>query len=229
MAATLSTTAMEKIANELSEEDKDAIIEQLQKDKIQLQIQLNMTSHKSKHTLAEIIKYHTNYLLERASPELLHCIKIIANNAREIVRNQYGNVVKKERVNEAGNFMESIMLMSDPMMDRPLTIYGKYKSSGYPDTELKDRAYIEVKLVAKNGESSSLRSFYLSSFDKITKTQPHVLVAFFHENMTLTDDPPKIIDLYDTVLQVKTEYATNNKGLYNFWKSKITMMQQIFS
>ena len=215
MAATLSTTAMEKIANELSEEDKDAIIEQLQKDKIQLQIQLNMTSHKSKHTLAEIIKYHTNYLLERASPELLDCIKIIANNAREIVRNQYGNVVKKGRINESGNFMEYIMLNADPMMERPRTIHGKKKSAGYPDTELKDRAYIEIKLVAKKGKSSTFRSFYLSSFDKITKTQPHVLVAFFHENMTLTDDPPKIIDLYDTVLQVKTEYATNNKGLYN--------------
>ena len=93
----------------------------------------------------------------------------------------------------------------------------KSQSAGYPDKELKGLypAYIEVKICKIGSEESSFRSFYLSTFNKITKNNPHILVCFPHKDKKLyLEHKPKIIDLYNLQLELKAEYNANNKILY---------------
>jgi hypothetical protein len=98
----------------------------------------------------------------------------------------------------------------------PLTLKGKKKIVGYPDLYVnteKESFYLEIKLFGKSQKHQSLRSFYLSTIDKITKTCPHILLAFEHKDKRLTGHY-KIVDMYNVTLKLKEEYWSSNKMLY---------------
>ena len=167
-----------------------------------------------------------NDLLEKIIKIAEDCVKIMKNpeNYKDKFKNNIciPNVSltfpdkcdKKMRPNECGNYMESILDIANENIISPKTGQGKQMSSGYPDRELKEQAYIEVKLFDVDSKESSFRSFYISTLDKITKSLPHILVAFPHKDGVLIDTEPEVIDLYDLKLKLKQEFNASNKDLY---------------
>ena len=121
---------------------------------------------------------------------------------------------KEMRSNECGNYMEGILDIACNNIISPKTSKGKLMSSAYPDRELNGEAYIEVKVFDVDSKNSSFRSFYLSTLDKITKSLPHVLVAFPHKDGVLIDTEPEVIDLYNLKLRLKQEFNASNKDIY---------------
>jgi hypothetical protein len=73
--------------------------------------------------------------------------------------------------------------------------------------------YPEIKCFAQGSELSQMRSFYLSTFDKITADAVHIVIGFEHNNKVLTGRY-HIVDMVDKILTVKVEYACSNKDLY---------------
>ncbi len=185
--------------------------------------------------LREIVKRMTGFEILKCNDDLLEIIIQIAKESLNIMKNpenykdkfKLQNISipitsltfpdkcdKKMRPNECGNYMESILDIACENIISPKTLKGKLMSSAYPDRELKDQAYIEVKVFDVNSKESSFRSFYLSTLDKITKSLPHILVAFSHKNGVLIDTEPEVIDLYDLKLKLKQEFNASNKDLY---------------
>ena len=126
----------------------------------------------------------------------------------KLLRDSY-NKLNDKRINECGNEMEPIFTSTDKQNIIPLN-----KSSGYPDRELKDEAYIEIKLVGEKQLETSFRSFYISTLNKINKPLPHILVAFIHINGKLGSCEPIVKDIRDIELTLKCEWNTSNKYLY---------------
>ena len=203
-------------------------IEQIQeenrtlKNKIsKLEHDIEMSRNKGKILFRDLIKEKTGYSVIKATQEQLDECRIIAENAIEIMKNEYNLVFPKNRINECGNFMEIIVDKADPRIIKPTNLQGCKKGTVYPDREKKNDAYVEIKILAEGSENSTLRSFYVSTFDKVTKSMPHILMAFTREKkptndppFCLTNDAPKIIDLYDLALDIKVEYNASNNIIY---------------
>ena len=122
------------------------------------------------------------------------------------------------RVNEFGNHMETVLQNTDPMrFTKPLKSNGKKQSTGYPDLTFVSNStvvYPEIKIFKKGSTDSQMRSFYLSTFDKITSDAVHVVIGFEHEEMRLTGSY-HIVDMQDKTLTVKIEFACSNDELYS--------------
>ena len=179
--------------------------------------QLDITKHDSSWLFRDIVEHKTGHKIIKATPELLEECKTIASKAYDFfVDTHENNVLPCKRINEAGNYMETMFdKLDDNRIIKPINSFGNMKATGYPDRELIDTAYLEIKLIEEGSEQSTLRSFYISTLDKITKSQPHILIAFTHKNKIISKEKPKIVDLYDIKLKVKVEYNTNNKTLYS--------------
>ena len=137
--------------------------------------------------------------------------------------------IKSARVNEVGNKIE------EPLMNginyantglracRPNTKDGKKQSSGYPDILLYDKdgrpTYLEVKTFSPNSKETFFRSFYLSPSNsfKVDKDARHLLVGFEIEKDGDQYKPIswELIDLYKIKCNLKHEFNTNNKCLYD--------------
>lgn len=161
--------------------------------------------NKMKIPLRLYIQERTKYKVEKASPELLQEVTSISNKAFSYVKNQH-SFENNQRINECGNKMETIL----DIIDKNIIKIGK--SAGYPDRELLNKCYIEVKLANKKNLNSTLRSFYMSTIDKVKKNLPHVLVCFVHEHKILKYVIVK--DLYYLELNIKVELNSNNKEMY---------------
>jgi hypothetical protein len=171
--------------------------------------------HGSKLLLRDYIKQSSGFNVMRGNPELKEILTNIAKHAQEYQISECSNIYPGKRVNEFGNYMEGILDIVDTKIVKPLTLTGKKKDAGYPDRELKNRAYIECKICDKDSFHSSFRSFYLSTTNKITKSLPHYVISFAHKDMKLIPDiAPHIVDLYDLELTVKIECNTCNAQLY---------------
>ena len=193
---------------ESEEESEKDIIKELKNQIKELEKELEKKSnHGDKMTLRELIKKNKNIEIPSASKELLDEVKELAKLAQDKQINN--NKFKNKRINECGNAMEPIFTSVDKENIIPLK-----KSTGYPDRELKDKAYIEIKLVGKTQLDSTLRSFYISTLDKINKSLPHILVAFIHDNGKLGLKEPIVKDIRDIELTLKCEWSTSNKYLY---------------
>ena len=168
----------------------------------------------------DLVKIRTDHEILKATPEQLHKTQEYAIKARELMKEKYNSKFpinskgKAKRVNECGNYMEKIMDEISSDIVNPLTDKNKKQDTGYPDREVKDEFYLEIKVVDSDNIGSTFRSFYISTFNKINKSMPHILIAFKHKDCILTDDPPMVRDLYDIKLKLKCEYQTNNKELY---------------
>ena len=197
------------------------------KDKVlKLEQDIEKSRNKSKLLFRDLIKARTGCSVIKATPEQLDECRIIAENAKEIMKNEHNNIFPQKklkpgettkedmRVNECGNFMEKIVDKADPRIIKPTNLQGCKKATGYPDREKENEAYVEIKILAEGSENSTYRSFYVSTFDKVTKSIPHILMAFTHNKKGLTNDAPKIIDLYDLEVAIKVEYNASNNTIY---------------
>jgi hypothetical protein len=121
------------------------------------------------------------------------------------------------RVNEFGNHMETVLMNTDTArFSKPIKANGKKQSTGYPDLRFDSNAavvYTEVKVFNQGSDSMDMRSFYLSTFDKVTSDAVHVVVGFEHVDKKLTGNY-HIIDMKNKTLAVKIEFACSNKELY---------------
>jgi len=174
--------------------------------------------HGVKMKLHEIIEMNTKHEVPVATKQILETIEEFAKLAQ---KKQIKNKKINKRINECGNAMEPIFASTDD------DIISLCKNNGYPDREWKDRAYIEIKLCGENQLDSALRSFYMSTYDKIKKSLPHILVAFIHIDGKLGSTKPVVKDIRDIELTLKCEWNTSNKFLYfkmpliNFTKKDI--------
>lgn len=112
--------------------------------------------------------------------------------------------------------------------DRPRSLAGTGKSTGYPDIlvrDTKNRAtYLECKTFAHGAAETTMRSFYLSpsqSF-KVSVDARHLLLAFgmdaspvaSSKNSSYVPKSYKLVDLHDLLCDVKYEFNSDNRRLY---------------
>jgi len=58
-----------------------------------------------------------------------------------------------------------------------------------------------------------MRSFYLSTFDKITSDATHIVIGFEHVDKKLTGNY-HIVNMKEKTLTIKIEFACSNLELY---------------
>lgn len=133
--------------------------------------------------------------------------------------------IDRPRANEVGNDMEGPVINALNRVGlsarHPDTKSGKGKSTGYPDiiakTEL-GRIFLEVKTYNKKNINTTFRSFYLSpSTDPKVHTDAfHLLLGFEMRNSGNEYWPVsfKIVDLYGLECNLKSEYNSDNRRLY---------------
>lgn len=160
---------------------------------------------------------------------VLETLKKVADNVLYEV-NKSG--IERPRPNEVGNDIEPYVKQSlikfGYKADTPLTLNGKRKATGYPDIEFQDKDsrwhYIECKTYNIENIDTTMRSFYLSPSEdfKVSKDAHHFGFSFeiFVEksigNMHIYKVKNwKILDLSKLELDVKYEFNSDNKRLYD--------------
>ncbi len=161
--------------------------------------------------------------------KVLNILKKCADNVFNEV-NEKG--IFRTRPNEVGNdiepFVKSALNRYNYNADTPTTINGKKKSTGYPDIEFIDEFgrinYLECKTFNIDNINTTQRSFYLSPSNefKITKEAHHFGISFeiFVEKSVRNKHlykvkSWKILDLTQLELDVKHEFNSDNKRLYD--------------
>uniref|UniRef100_A0A6C0F801 Uncharacterized protein n=1 Tax=viral metagenome TaxID=1070528 RepID=A0A6C0F801_9ZZZZ len=179
-------------------------------------------NNKDKISFIDVIKNNSPFTVIEAPTTMIDYIK------QQLAEKLVGTELKDVRINENGNKTEDRLIDIHPdNFQRPRTVNNKKQSAGYPDliygTDVKDKntlddyiksteAYVEVKLYKEGTQDSSFRAFYMSSFTKITKSCPHLLIGFSHDGKKIRK--VDVIDLYHKVLNVKIEYHMSNKEIY---------------
>ena len=169
-----------------------------------------MNNHKDKVSVKALIKAKTGFdvlpLKNSTRQSLVPYIE-------QAIKTYNSGTIFPGRVNEFGNYMEDVLRQTNPsIFCKPTKTNGRKQGVGYPDLEVYP-AYIEVKILQEGSEDGDMRSFYVSSFDKITRDAEHVLIGFEHNHKVLTGRY-HIQDLGNIVLQLKMEYQCGNKTLY---------------
>lgn len=150
-----------------------------------------------------------------------HCMKAV--RAKPIIR---------PRPNEVGNdieeYVKAAVIKAGLKCERPRTVSGKLKSTGYPDLlvyDAKNRPiYLECKIYSAGTKGSTMRSFYLSPSEdfKVGMDARHLLIAFGMVNKNVagtrnseyTATEFKLVDLRDLLCDVKNEFNSDNIRLY---------------
>lgn len=172
-----------------------------------------MATHKEKIKLSTLVESVTGY---RVLPLTEEIKKDLEPFVQQAIANYNAGPVYPGRPNEFGNHMEGVLLATSSRFEKPRKANGKKQSTGYPDLMFVSngiRVYPEIKTLAEGSEESDMRSFYLSSFDKITGDAVHVVIGFEHKDKVLTG-AYHIVDMVDKILTVKVEYACSNRELY---------------
>ena len=212
---------VDKIDDEVSEKEIDRLKQEIDRlnqenDEIIKGFE-NISKHGDKKLFRDIVKCDTGHEVIKATSEQLEEAKMNAILARDYQIDININIFKdksgkpRKRFNECGNDMEKVLKDST---NGKLTGLGK--SSGYPDLEnLELVYYLECKVADKDSMKSAFRSFYLSTLDKVTKSNTHILVCFLHrEGKLYKEDKPIVKDLYDLELTMKSEWNASNKDMY---------------
>lgn len=169
--------------------------------------------HKEKIKLSTLVESVTGHRVLPLTEQIRQELEPFVQQA---IKNYSAGPVWPKRVNEFGNHMESVLQATSPRFEKPKKANGKKQSTGYPDlafTGCEVMVYPEIKCLDKDNNTSDMRSFYLSSFDKITSDAVHVVIGFEHKDKVLTGRY-HIVDMVDKILTVKVEYACSNKELY---------------
>jgi hypothetical protein len=193
---------------------KERIIE-LEKENKRLR---DSPKHGDKKLLRNIVFQDMGHEVLKATPEQMEEAKMQAILARDHQIDKNNNIFlnkdgkPRKRPNESGNDMEGVLKKASGG-----GLKGLGKASGYPDLlNEKHHYYLECKVAKADSMESSFRSFYLSTLNKITKSQAHILVCFKHREGKLSkDDEPIVYDLYDLELTMKCEWYSNNKDMYS--------------
>lgn len=175
-----------------------------------------MTKHKDKITLADLIEEKTGH---KVLPLTVGIEGELTPLVLQAIANYNAGPKFPGRVNEFGNHMETVLRNTDlTKFSKPTKLNGKKKSAGYPDLKFISSngtiVYPEVKVYKQGSEGGQMRSFYISSFDKVTTDAVHVVIGFEHVDKVLTSKY-HIVDTGNVTLEVKMEYACNNKELYS--------------
>lgn len=173
-----------------------------------------MFKNKDKVIFADIIQSQSGYKVLPLTDDI---VKDIIPFVEQAIANYNSGPVWPGRVNEFGNHMEEVLRKTDPTrFTKPTKANGKKQATGYPDLKFLSYnivVYPEIKILNQGSDDSDMRSFYLSTFDKITSNSVHIVVGFEHVNKKLTGKY-HIIDMKDKTLSIKVEFACSNKELY---------------
>lgn len=172
-----------------------------------------MATHKEKIKLAELIASVTGHQVLPMTEDIVRDLEPFVQQAIDTYN---AGPVYPGRPNEFGNHMETVLQATSPRFQKPRKANGNKQSTGYPDLMFTGCAvvvYPEIKTLAQGSDASDMRSFYLSSFDKITADAVHVVIGFEHKNKVLTGRY-HIVDMHNKTLTVKVEYACSNRQLY---------------
>jgi len=154
--------------------------------------------------------------------KILH---FIVEAARTTCREVQANPIERPRPNEVGNDMEPFVIraLNQHGLDAaaPRTRNGMGKSTGYPDIRIETDGppiYVEVKTYAAANHDTTQRSFYLSPADdpKVFEDGYHLLVGFEIERTGNLFTPVafEIVDLFGLVCDMKSEFNSDNRRLY---------------
>ena len=160
--------------------------------------------------------------------KVLEILKTCAINVKSYVNNQK-NGIKRNRPNEVGNDIEPIVEQELNNLkyksNKPITNKGHKKATGYPDLEFIDEFnrlnYLECKTFNIKNIHTTQRSFYLSPSEdfKITNDAHHFGISFeIRKDSSINRYKIiswKILDLSKLKLNVKYEFNSDNKTLYN--------------
>jgi hypothetical protein len=135
-----------------------------------------------------------------------------------------------KRVNEMSSHFENAIQARLSAVDGfgcsfPKTAAGKIQRSGYPDLVLRDRAsgrvfYLDPKLFAAGGKTSSLRTFYFEpkrETNKVTEDARHLIVGIEHTRAadgTVQFARWELIDLAELRVRLKAEFEGSNADMY---------------
>ncbi len=149
----------------------------------------------------------------------------IVGAMRQVCQTVQRSPIERSRPNEVGNDMEHFVIdaltEADLVAAPPRTKDGKGKSTGYPDVKIETEGvpiYLEVKTYAAKNHKTTQRSFYLSPSEnpKVSEDAFHLLVGFEIERNGNFFTPVafEIVDLYGLDCDMKTEFNSDNKRLY---------------
>ena len=172
-----------------------------------------MVNNKDKVKFEDIILTESKHNVLPLTDDIVENLKPLIEQA---IKDYNAGPIYSCRVNEFGNHMEKVLMNTDTRFSKPTKSNGKKQSTGYPDIRFDDGivvVYTEVKVFNQGSDSMDMRSFYLSTFDKITNDAVHVVVGFEHVDKRLTGTY-HIIDMKNKTLAVKIEFACSNKELY---------------
>ena len=107
----------------------------------------------------------------------------------------------------------------------PLTATGAKQRSGYPDLRLVDKAtgriyYLDPKLYAKGGKSSTFRTFYFEpkrATNKVNDDARHLVIGIAHEKApdgSVRFARWELIDLANFRVKLKAEFEGSNVDMY---------------
>lgn len=179
-----------------------------------------------------IIKHLFNVSVKKFNLKYKDNLKVLKKIERamiQVCKKTQKKPIERKRANEAGNAIEGIVIKElEELKIRASRAKSKNnKVQGYPDFKIEreesDPIYLEVKTYNKKNLYSSQRSFYLSpSKDpKVYEDGFHLLVCFemSRKDNKFTAKSFKIIDLYGLDCDLKSEFNSNNRRLYE--KSRI--------
>ena len=163
-------------------------------------------------------------------------LALLAEAMRDACKTVQAKPIERPRPNEVGNDMEPFVIAALTARKfqaaAPKTKGGKGKSTGYPDIKIKTSGmpiYLEVKSYAAANHGTTQRSFYLSPAEdpKVFDDGHHLLVGFEIERNGNFYTPVafEIVDLYGLDCDMKAEFNSDNKRLYE--KHRILAQERV--
>ncbi len=186
-------------------------------------------------SLGIVIEGLSNYEViqfDKKNTKDLKVLKILIKVANNVLFEVNQNGIKRSRPNEVGNDIEPFVIQELEKLGYkaliPKTFEGKSKTTGYPDIEFIDEFdrvnYLECKTFNVKNIATTQRSFYLSPSKefKVTQNAIHFGISFevfvdknIGNNRIYKVNSWKILDLSKLELDVKYEFNSDNKRLYN--------------
>ena len=182
--------------------------------------------------LSTVIEETTDHQIIPSGPShdpLLSHIFQCATEVSDLMSQKDSPATEKSRINEVSALFEDALLEKigdhpDFICSFPKTKEGKTQRSGYPDLRVEHLpsgsvAYLDPKLFEETSIKSSFRTFYYEPSPertKVTEDALHLLLGFPHDGKTRkwTFGHPKLVDLSDLVVTLKTEFSASNRDLY---------------
>lgn len=170
---------------------------------------------------------------DRDNPSDQQVLKQLERAIRLCADEVKGNPIVRPRPNEVGNDIEKYVFRSLREVglkpSAPTSTGGHAKSTGYPDILFHDEegrpTYLECKIFTHGTDPSTMRSFYLSPSEsfKVSLDARHLLLAYGMQaeaipnsrNSLYRPSSYKLVDLHDLLCDVKYEFNSDNRRLYN--------------